>query len=362
MALFIQKPIFWNSKHYVSPSGVIGTSGYPQQTGFGHEEWNNSPRMVLTRSGARFRAFHTERVSGDVMANAGQTFVFMTASHDGIQQLVGIAGNALSMAGDQFRAQRQEIAEELSLAELWKEAWAIPNVRQQSQGSLREFRKRWHADVHWIPNWICPDEFFWWLDEPVTLNAQAITGKSKLLTMFGRYTPWDLATASRVFDAIPAELRDEKWTRLYDAMRCAPSEPLPIEEQPSEDEPVTTTLATVNARRGQDVFRARLMQIWKGACAVTSLDIPELLIASHIKPWDGADGWDRLNGHNGLLLSANLDRLFDQGLISFADDGEMLLSSRLSERAPRRAGVATEPLRSAWRARTVSQTPPRRDL
>ena len=173
MALFIQKPIFWNTNHYRAPSGVKATSGYPQKYGYGHEEWNNSPRLLLTRNQRRFRVFHTERLRADLLAeNAGQTFVFMTASHDRIQQLVGIAGNAIGMSGDEYKMQRYEIAKELSLGDLWKEAWAVPNVRQRWQADQPEFRKLWRQNLHWIPNWICPDEFFWWLDEPVTLDAK----------------------------------------------------------------------------------------------------------------------------------------------------------------------------------------------
>jgi hypothetical protein len=347
MALFIQKPIFWNTNHYHAPSGVVGTSGFPKENGFGHEEWNNSPRMLLTRDQRPFRVFHTEGVREDLLAeNAGQTFVFMTASHDGIQQLIGIAGNAVGMSGDEYKKQRKAIVEDLALSDLWEEAWAVPNVHQLWQEDQRAFLKLWRQDLHWIPNWICPDEFFWWLDEPVTLDAQAITGKSKLLTMFRSFTPWDLPTVARVLDAIPAGQRNEKWQRLYDAVQCAPAEPLPVDERPSGGEPVTSVLTSINARRGQGRFREDLMQIWEGACAVTNLDCRELLIASHIKPWQKSNGYEKLNGYNGILLCANLDRLFDKGLISFADDGAMILSPQLTDKHLAELGIP-RPLRKA---------------
>ena len=93
MALFVQKPVFWNTNNYSAPSGVFATSGYPKENGYGHEEWNNSSRLLLRRGTQRFRVFHTEKLgSAPVIENAGQTFVFMTASHNGIQQLVGIEG------------------------------------------------------------------------------------------------------------------------------------------------------------------------------------------------------------------------------------------------------------------------------
>ncbi|WP_425547923.1 HNH endonuclease [Actimicrobium antarcticum] len=63
------------------------------------------------------------------------------------------------------------------------------------------------------------------------------------------------------------------------------------------------------------------MVIWDSQCAVTSCGVSETLIASHTQAWAHASNEARLDPFNGFLLVANLDRLFDQGLISFADDG-----------------------------------------
>ena len=88
----------------------------------------------------------------------------------------------------------------------------------------------------------------------------------------------------------------------------------------------------VKQRIGQDVYRDALFKYWKGCCAITSLDIPEMLRASHIKPWADCDSdSDRLNIYNGFLLSANYDALFDKGLITFDDKGLIMYSNRLSE-------------------------------
>ncbi|MCY1312944.1 hypothetical protein D9M70_634180 [compost metagenome] len=57
--------------------------------------------------------------------------------------------------------------------------------------------------------------------------------------------------------------------------------------------------------------------------------MPELLRASHIKPWRAASPVERLDPFNGLLLTPNLDLAFDQGLISFDDSGRILLGSDL---------------------------------
>lgn len=57
-------------------------------------------------------------------------------------------------------------------------------------------------------------------------------------------------------------------------------------------------------RVGQDIFRQGLMECWESRCAITGLAIPELLRASHIKPWaDCATDAERLDVYNGLLLA-----------------------------------------------------------
>jgi len=88
----------------------------------------------------------------------------------------------------------------------------------------------------------------------------------------------------------------------------------------------------VKQRIGQDVFRDALLKYWKGCCAISSINVPEMLRASHIKPWaDCENDSDRLNVYNGLLLSANYDALFDKGLITFDDAGLIIYSNKLTK-------------------------------
>jgi putative restriction endonuclease len=87
-------------------------------------------------------------------------------------------------------------------------------------------------------------------------------------------------------------------------------------------------------RVGQNLFRAALLDFWQGRCCVTGLDVTELLRASHIKPWASCESdEERLDVFNGLLLSPNLDALFDAGLMTIGADGQVLLSSLLSDEA-----------------------------
>jgi len=84
-------------------------------------------------------------------------------------------------------------------------------------------------------------------------------------------------------------------------------------------------------RIGQDLFRNALLDFWGGACCVTGLAIPELLRASHIKPWALCDSdEERLDVFNGLLLAPHLDALFDGGWISVEESGFVRYSPRLN--------------------------------
>ena len=103
-----------------------------------------------------------------------------------------------------------------------------------------------------------------------------------------------------------------------------------LDEDPSQRG--TEREAIVRQRVGQNVYRQALLEYWQGQCAVTGISVPEVLRASHAKPWaDCQHDHERLNVYNGFLLNANLDALFDKGLISFSDSGEGNVSSLVPE-------------------------------
>lgn len=93
----------------------------------------------------------------------------------------------------------------------------------------------------------------------------------------------------------------------------------------------TTKQLLMSARVGQGRFRSDVLRMWGGRCAVTGASTLDAIRASHIKPWRNSSNEERLDAHNGLPLVANLDALFDAGLVSFTDDGEMLVSVRLNQ-------------------------------
>ncbi|TJW51961.1 MAG: HNH endonuclease [Mesorhizobium sp.] len=87
-------------------------------------------------------------------------------------------------------------------------------------------------------------------------------------------------------------------------------------------------------RVGQDIFRRSLLRYWRDRCPLTGITEPALLRASHIVPWALCDSdSQRLDVHNGLLLSALWDAAFDAGLVSFSDEGLVLFSPSIGEEA-----------------------------
>jgi hypothetical protein len=87
---------------------------------------------------------------------------------------------------------------------------------------------------------------------------------------------------------------------------------------------------------GRGDFGGDVTRLWgKGeVCALTGIALPELLVASHVKPWRDATDKERLDPANGLLLAVHADKLFDRHLLSFdLQRGE--LRSVIASIAPR---------------------------
>ncbi len=116
-----------------------------------------------------------------------------------------------------------------------------------------------------------------------------------------------------------------------------------IEREISESQTIEPTVkeALIKARRGQGLFRERVLRLEK-RCRVTGVEDARHLTASHIKPWCVSDDSERLDAENGLVLTPNVDHLFDNGFISFADEGTILLSPVVDRAIVRSLGVDLE--------------------
>lgn len=86
----------------------------------------------------------------------------------------------------------------------------------------------------------------------------------------------------------------------------------------------------VTSRVGQGWYRREILKKWGNRCPITGSSITNILISSHIKRWSESNNDERLDPDNGILLSPNVDSLFDKYLISFEDDGSMIVSKKLS--------------------------------
>jgi hypothetical protein len=95
----------------------------------------------------------------------------------------------------------------------------------------------------------------------------------------------------------------------------------------------TSKTRLIQARLGQGKYRTDLFFVWEGKCCISGCDQKALLRASHIKPWRSCTDKERLDPMNGLLLTPNLDAVFDQGYISFDNNGEMVISNELDAKS-----------------------------
>jgi len=92
-----------------------------------------------------------------------------------------------------------------------------------------------------------------------------------------------------------------------------------------------TKLREVKTRVNQNVFRQIVIANYSGKCAITGIDLPELLFASHIIPWSKNEE-ERLNPENGICLSALYDKAYDKGLIAINEKYQILLSEKLKQK------------------------------
>jgi HNH endonuclease len=143
--------------------------------------------------------------------------------------------------------------------------------------------------------------------------------------------------------------------RVYKLAMSLPDAPLHRFRAETAALPRTTEAKRLVVQRvGQNVFRDALLDYWSRRSPLTGINEPGLLRASHIVPWSDCEDEQRLDVHNGLLLSALWDAAFDQGLVSFADDGTALASPLLDAVARQALAIDTAPalrgLREAHRA------------
>lgn len=139
-----------------------------------------------------------------------------------------------------------------------------------------------------------------------------------------------LRRAASLSRALPSQAAQDYQQAVAEALACLP-----------QGLGGTEVERMVRQRVGQDKFRDALFDYWGGACAVTGVAIKAVLRASHAKPWaECASDAERLDVFNGFLLSANLDALFDRFLISFDEQGVLLISAGLAGQDLQSLGIS----------------------
>ncbi|MBQ0141081.1 MAG: HNH endonuclease [Kurthia sp.] len=91
----------------------------------------------------------------------------------------------------------------------------------------------------------------------------------------------------------------------------------------------TEAAARRKMRVANEKFKALVAPYWNHKCALCGIELPELLRASHAKPWRECTSKERLDPYNGLLLCRNHDALYKQGYIAFDGTGLIHISDRI---------------------------------
>ena len=182
----------------------------------------------------------------------------------------------------------------------------------------------------------CPSQF-----AAAMSRSDVLDGLAGLGVAFTNPLPTGAAGALNVGDA---DALHHLLRRAFQLSRTLPDALLRAFQHETAHLPRTTEAERLVVQRvGQGIFRRGLLEYWDGRCAITGLAVPELLRASHIKPWAACEtDAERLDIFNGLLLAPHLDAAFDAGFITIAQDGTVIVSSKLPVEARSVLGLDTQ--------------------
>jgi len=185
-------------------------------------------------------------------------------------------------------------------------------------------------------------------NNPEVIRLAKVLGRtpSSVVRKLGNFGAFDPLLAQKGISGLThfSKADREVWNNFYQhwdlliaesqqilAIQQAPEVAGVVDEMPVISRPVRATerQATVLIRLGQAFFRRAVLSSYEYSCCICGIDIPVLLIGSHIKPWSISDQ-QRTDPQNGLCLCTLHDKAFDRGLIAINQDLSILISPVIS--------------------------------
>jgi hypothetical protein len=157
--MVVLKPVVWNDNGYTWPAGIPAGSGYSQEHGYGHEEWNGRSDWIWDG----WKVFHTQS-KGRMhdYAALGRLGIIMTTMKGGKFFAVGVGCNVYENSD----ADNVEIAAALDLLSYKEDLWSVPAISERKSGR-RAFERHWRDHMH--VNWRCPHTHFAWFGRPIPI-------------------------------------------------------------------------------------------------------------------------------------------------------------------------------------------------
>ncbi|GAA5192742.1 HNH endonuclease signature motif containing protein [Ferrimonas gelatinilytica] len=277
--------ICWNTFDWQRPSGPKGKSldrnCFEYQRGYGHEEWLKDTSKLIDG----YKYSFLQPVNTSKKRHAGQSYAVWLYTMEGKQKsLVGCIKKVDCLTAEE--AQRG--------AEQHQQNGWFEEMREQL--TEQDIDTRYLIEDEPLHNFnikFKPQDLEWF-DEPINITMQYGNNRYVLLNVSDAEFKQTLL------------LEDDL---AFDLNELIEDSDLSASERESQ----------VMARIGQGKFRKDVINLWGGEkCAVTLVNVKEMLIASHIKAWKNCETKEeRLDGANGILLCAHLDKLFDYHLITF---------------------------------------------
>lgn len=270
--------ICWNKNQWVSPSGPEGKSvdknSYEVDPGYGHEEW----LLDLDKTISGYKYSFLQGVNTPKKSHQGKVFrISLYTVNNGKKLCIGHINEVECV------------------------------TREQAQAAVEKFK---------LHGWF--GEMAEQLEE-IGLDTSNVIEKDPLLNFNIRFKPDSLVIYESPKDV--TDVYASPRYKLFDEISVISEEKFVDDVCRVVDSSLSSTekRQLIDARIGQGLFRDRVAKVWGGEyCAVTLINIREMLVASHIVPWRSCkDSRQRLDGANGLLLCAHIDKLFDQHLLSF---------------------------------------------